>query len=427
MTGQYDKQGVIPLKPVAIRYRFPAVAGAVTAILILLTVRPGVEARPPAPAKTETAPGVPPSTIWVDAQRGTDRASGTEARPLKTLSAAIALLPDPVTRSVTIQLAGPTHPATGGHDMPANCLELMRRMRPGVMVRIVGRPGRDGQLPRFAWQGGRAMVDVREGDWWLENVQVGTGSTRQRRGVMVAGPGHITLKNVTFRTRSQSDAAVYAHHGGRVSLRGAIRINEHLHAKAGDETFSGIIATNHGLVRFVEREGASLDIGNGSLSASYYGCIRLGCETARITSWGDQSNTLAINNSGRIDLHNTTTTICAKQARNTPIGLEHDGHILGEDAHVIIQGENKMAIALQKASTLTCNDVELRGKFDRAVWASSGSMFVGRFLTDVGPIDATTGASINVEKVNGKIVGPVTARHCATISLPDRNVFSQAH
>ena len=76
-----------------------------------------------------------------------------------------------------------------------------------------------------------------------------------------------------------------------------------------------------------------------------------------------------------------------------------------------------MAIALQKASTLTCNDIALRGQFDRALWARSGSMFVGRFLTDVTRVEATTSAAINIEKIDGKLIGPVTARHCGTISL----------
>ncbi|MBU0637648.1 MAG: hypothetical protein KKB50_02195 [Planctomycetes bacterium] len=366
-----------------------------------------------------------PDLLHVDAQRGDDRNPGTQERPLESLSAALARLPDPLSESVTIDLAGGKYVTTGGHGMPGDTLELMSRMRPGVSVRIIGRPDDRGHMPILAWEGGRALVDVREGDWWIEEVQVGSGTTRQRRGVMVAGPGHITLKNITFRTRSLSDAGIYAHRGGEVSLRGVIRLNEHLHEKAGDETFCGIIATDHGLVRFRERESAALDIGNGSLSASYYGCIRLGCETARITSWGRQSNNLAINNGGRIDLHNTTTTLCARDPRNTPIGLEHDGHILGEDAHIIIIGENHDAIALQKASTLTCNDIELRGKFKTTIWASSGSMFVGRFLTDITRVSATTSATINIEKIEGEILGPVEARRCGMISLPDRNVFSE--
>jgi hypothetical protein len=269
------------------------------------------------------------------------------------------------------------------------------------------------------------MVLATEGNWSIENVQIGTGTTRQRRGVMVIGPAQVTLKDVTFRTRSQSDAAIYAERGGLVLLRGAIRINDDLHENAPNESFAGIIATDHGTVRFDGSEGASLDIGNGSLSASYYGCIGLGCPTARIASWGDQSNTLAINNGGRIDLHNTTTTLVAKQKRNTPIGLEHDGHILAEGARIIIEGKNEMAIALQKASTLTCNDIELRGTFGKSLWASSGSMFVGRFRTDVTDVEADTSAQINIESLDGKIRGAVTAKRCGVISLPDRNVVGK--
>ncbi len=366
-----------------------------------------------------------PEHLVVDVARGNDRNPGTEDRPLKTISAALRLLREPLASSVTIDVMGGQYESTGGHDMSESVLELMCRMRPGVTVSLIGRRDEEGNIPVFAWEGGRAMVDVREGEWRLENVQIGTFTKRQRRGVMVAGPGYITLKDVTFRMRSISDAGIYAHRGGQVALRGAIRLNEHLHGAADEETFCGIIATDHGLVRFAERENASLDIGNGSLSSSYYGCIRLGCESARITSWSQQSNNLAINNGGRIDLHNTEVVLNARQKRNTPIGLEHDGHILGEGARVIIESDNGMAIALQKASTFTCNDIELRGDYDYCLWASSGSMFVGRFKTDVGKIEATTSATINVEKIDGKLTGPVVAKHCGMVSLPDRNVFSE--
>lgn len=368
----------------------------------------------------------PPGDLYVDAARGDDDDAGDERRPLKSLSAALARLPEPLRRSVTVHCRGGRYETTGGHAMADNCLQLMHRMRPGVHVRIVGEADDDAP-PVLAWEGGVAMIDVREGEWRLENLHIGSGSLRQRRGVMVAGPAHAALADVTIRTRSHSDAGILACRGGLVSLYGAIRLNEHLHDRADDETFCGIVAEDHGQVRFAQREGSSLDIGNGSLLASYYGVIRLGCETARITSWGEQSNNLAINNGGRIDLHNTTTTLVAKQPRNTPVGLEHDGHILAEGAHLVIEGANDNAIVLQKSSTLTCNDVELRGKFQTALSAMSGSMFVGRFIGDVPGLAASTSASINVEELKGggRITGPVAATRGAVVTLPDRTVRSE--
>ncbi len=181
-------------------------------------------------------------------------------------------------------------------------------------------------------------------------------------------------------------------------------------------------ATARASSQFGARDGASLDIGNGSLSASYWGAIRLGCQRATITSWGRQSNNLAVNNSGRIDLHDTETTLRANVKENTPIGPEHDGHILAEGAHVIIEGSNDCAIALQKASTFTCNDIELRGTFRKSVWAMSGSLFVGRFLTDVTRLEAHTGAGIHIEAIAGKLLEEPTADTGAVVSLPGGRV-----
>jgi hypothetical protein len=366
-----------------------------------------------------------PVTIYVDGTAGQDGAAGDQPHPLKSISAAIALLPDPLRRPVILAWTGGNQETTGGRDMATNCLELMRRMRPGVTVRIIGRPGRSGELPALAWEGAEAMVDVREGDWGLEQVHIGTSSKRQRRGVMVTGPARLTLKNVSFRTCSFSDAGIYAHHGGSVWLRGAIRLNEHLHDRADAETFAGIIATDHGLVCFEEHDEASLEIGNGSLSASYYGVIRLGCRTAWITSWGEQSNCLAVNNSGRIDLHDSTVRLCAKLKQNTPVGLEHDAHVLGEGARLWIESTNNQAIVLQKASTFTCNAIEIRGASLDSLQASSGSMFVGCFLGDIAGVRATTGASINIEEIRGRVAGPVVATRGGTVSLPHRTVFSE--
>ena len=243
----------------------------------------------------------------------------------------------------------------------------------------------------------------------------------ERRGVEARAPAHVTLADVTIRTRSESDSGIHADRGGRISLRGTIRLNEHLHEKDQDESFCGILAEDGGVVEFVQRDGASLDIGNGSLRTRYYGTIRLGCKTARITSWGRNSNNLSIANGGRIDLRNTTLTLRAPNPKNTPIGLEHDGHILAEDAHIVIEGKNDSAIALQKASTLTCNDIELRGEFEYGLWATSGSMFVGRFLTNVHKLDARTGSSIHVEKQpEGVGVKEVVVRSGGVVTLPDK-------
>jgi hypothetical protein len=366
------------------------------------------------------------SELWVDAQAARGGGKGTQASPYGSLSQAIQRLPAFVEAMVTIHVADGEYGSTGERGMPGGQLELLRRMRPGVEVRIVGERNQDGSLPKLAWEGGTAMVVATEGNWVLENVQIGTGTLRQRRGVMAVGPAQVTLKDVVFRTRSQSDAAIYAERGGLALLSGDIRINEEFHDRAPDESFAGIIATDHGTVRFADSGSGSLDMGNGSLAASYYGCIRLGCKTARITSWGEQSNNLAINNSGRIDLHNTTTTLRAKQRRNTPIGLEHDGHILAEGAHIIIEGESDSAIALQKASTFTCNDIEFKGTFETTLWASSGSMFVGRFLTDISKISATTSARVNIEELAGKTTGEISATRGGTVTLPDGRVVGQA-
>jgi hypothetical protein len=395
-----------------------------TSLAVLLLAWAAFGAEDPGAATVQTDKPVP-ETLYVAPAQGNDQNSGDKVHPLRTISAAIARLPELLKRTATIHLFPGVYSSTGGRDMAGDSLELMRRMRPGVAVRLVGQRNQQGALPVLAWEGGAAIVQVHEGNWSLENVQIGSGTLRQRRGVAVQGPGQLTLKDVTFRTRSLSDAGIYAHRGGKVSLRGTIKLNEHLHDQAGAETFAGIIALDHGLVQFAERKGASLDLGNGSLSASYYGVIELGCESARVTGWGEQTNPLAINNGGRIDLHSTPLRICAKQPRNTPVGLEHDGHILAEAAHLVIEGTNHTAIVLQKASTLTCNDIELRGEFPQAIAAMSGSMFVGCFVGKVTAVSASTGATVNLEGVEGNIVGPVTATRGGLVSLPNRTVFSK--
>lgn len=361
-----------------------------------------------------------PIELRVDPAQGSDKNKGDARHPMKSIAAAVALVPDPVTQPVTIVLAGGVYDTTGGCEMPERTLQLMRRTRPGVVVRFVAA---DAKTPVVLGWPGSEMVLVTEGSWAFEGLQIGAFTKDQRRGITVTGPARVELRSVTFRLRSNSDAAIWARNGGVAMLRGRIAINEHLHEKAEDETFSGVLATEHGIVEFASRDGSALDLGNGSLSVRTYGIIRLGCERARITCW-TQSNNLGANSSGRIDLLGTPVTLCARQRNNTPIGLEHDGHVLAEDAKITIAGANDSAIALQKASTFTCNDILLDGDFEHAIWASSGSMFVGRFLCDIGKVESSTGAGIHIEKVTGKVIGPVTARSGGVVSLPDRVVRS---
>ncbi len=369
--------------------------------------------------------GEPAPSIHVDPIRGSDRAPGTEAQPLKSLSAAIARIAEPLERSVAIVLAPGEYATTGGMGMPETSLELSRRMRPGVEVNFSAPSGPGAKPAVLAWRGGRSMVEVSEGRWRFANVQIGSFSKEQRRGIEVIGPGRAALENVTFRLRSRSDAGILARDGGRVTLRGAIRLNDQLESEAPEESFCGIVARDHGTVEFDTRDGASLAIGNGSLSVSAYGAIRLGCQSARITCF-TRSNNLTINGGGRIDVRNTPVFLRAVDPKNTPIGLEDDGHVLAEEARITIEGENDSAIALQKASVLACTEVALKGRFGYAVWASSGSTFVGGFVGDVARLDATTGATLHVEKVvDGKIVGPVTASRCGAISLPDGSVVGR--
>ena len=50
--------------------------------------------------------GLGPDHIYVDGRRGRDGARGTRARAVRSVAAALALLPDPTPASVTIQIAG---------------------------------------------------------------------------------------------------------------------------------------------------------------------------------------------------------------------------------------------------------------------------------------------------------------------------------
>jgi len=87
------------------------------------------------PAEPRQAAALP-ELLSVDGARGDDHAPGTREKPLRSLAAAIARLPDPLERSISIELAPGTYATTGGLGMPENSLQLVRRMRPGVAVTL---------------------------------------------------------------------------------------------------------------------------------------------------------------------------------------------------------------------------------------------------------------------------------------------------
>ena len=363
-----------------------------------------------------------PVHLYVDAARGRDSASGAEIAPVKTIGAAIGRLGEKIDRNVTIHLAAGRYMTTGGKGRDAERLELSHAMGEGVRVTIQGVSEPRGRVI-LDWpsRSSRFMMVVTRGHWALENLQLGTRKPTQRHGISVQGPALLDVRNVRIRTRSLSGPGLHAHHGGRIHLYGTIELNEDLHGNRGEaESFCSIQAEFSGVVRFRQREGASLSMGNGNLDVRTYGIVDLGCEWARITSWGEQSNTIAINDSGRVGLRNTTTTLCAQNPRNTPIGLEHDGHLMAEGARIIILGRaNHGAIILQKASSFFCNDVEIQGEPRQALLAMSGSVLLAGIVGDLGPVRATTGSQIIVEKCTGSIMGEISADKMGQVLLPD--------
>lgn len=366
--------------------------------------------------------------IYVDGKRGSDRAAGSQNSPLKSLYAAIEHIPKEIDRTLTIHLAAGDYTTTGGQGMHAQCLELNRRMRLGAKVRIIGntadfaKPATIGAVT-LNWQSqkSRFLIVATEGHWTLENIQLGTRKPGQRHGISVAGPALLELHNVRIHTIGQKGPGLRAQHNGRIFLYGNIELNEDLRNSSGsEESFCRIEAEYCGVVKFIQRKGATLTLGNGNLSASYYGVIELGCEEASITSWNYQSNPIAVNNSGRVDLHNTKTTLCARNPRNTPIGLEHDGHVLAEGARIIIDGKgNSNAIVLQKASSFFCNDVEIRGEVRHPLLAMSGSVLLVGIHGDLGEAWAHSGSTIIIEKCTGSLKGPLKETKSGRIVPPE--------
>src|SRR5262245_7286730 len=117
-------------------------------------------------------------TLFVDPVRGADDAPGTRAKPLRSLSAALARIAEPLEREFRVELAPGRYETTGGVAMPADSLQLEKRMRLGASVRIAA----SGAPAIFAWKGERRTIEASDGRWILAGIQVGTFEPGQVRG-----------------------------------------------------------------------------------------------------------------------------------------------------------------------------------------------------------------------------------------------------
>lgn len=356
-----------------------------------------VAALPPFPTSADD--------YYVDPIAGSDAGVGTVASPYRTVSAVLAKLPEVVTTRVNIHLAPGTYANTGGHATPSGTLVLDRKMRRAsdfeddVSVRFLGEgPGFQGKAAPgqviLDWNS-TPLVRVSAGVWHFEYLQIGNRSyANSQQGIEAYGTDSLVrLENVRIRTASESGAGILASRGAEVRLIGAVELNDDLHETVLPLSFCGIIADYHGAIRMIGSDG-SLSLGNGSLSASYYGTIELGGRWARITSWGQQSNCLAVNNSGRIDLHGTTTTLCARRASNALIGLEDDGNILAEGATIHLQtiAEVTGKVILQKSSRLYGGPIMVEGPQGAEFATMSGSTLVASAVGVIDKVSADTGS-----------------------------------
>ena len=265
--------------------------------------------------------------FYVDPVSGSDTATGTRSNPFRTVSAALARVPEVVATSFAIHLAPGTAPSTGAHGVPSGTLVLDRRTRRtsdsvvDVSVHFCGEgpgfgvPAEPGQVV-LDW-GSTPLVEVKAGVWYFENVQLANRScSGSQQGLTVYGSESLVhLKAVRIRTGCHSGPGILASRSAEVRLYGAIELNEDLHDLAVAGSFCGIIAEYHAAVRFADARVP--EPGQRVVECQVYGTIELGGAWARITSWGDQSNCLAVNNSGRIDLHSTRSP-CAPKNPATP-------------------------------------------------------------------------------------------------------------
>ena len=312
--------------------------------------------------------------------------------------------------------------------MASSTLELNRQTKHRTKVRIVGEPS-----AVFDWEHGGALylVAVTQGHWTIENIQVGTRTGIQWRGIAAIGAGEIDLIDVRLHVGTPSASGLIATRGGQINLSGTIEINEDLHYGGSDQDFARISASYNGSVKFIGSYGTgTLDMGNGSLSASYFGTIELGFGTANITSHTSNNN-IAINNSGRVDLHGTPTTLTATHLNNTPVGLEDDGHMLVEGATITINKKpGQHAIILQKSSTMlgggnVVNIVREASDSGLDIWAMSGSILGTGVSGELRSTYAMTAGEIIIESIdnNANLIGPFSTNKFGRIALPDGRIF----
>ena len=325
---------------------------------------------------------------YVNPTTGNDGNAGTMGSPWQTVSKILDVLPEVVTTQYRVFLAPGTYTSTGAHGTPSNVLSLDRRMRReggtidvscyfiGTGPSFVGDAAPGEVVLDF---GSTPLVLINGGTWYFQYVQVGDRSYgNSQQGFEVYGTDSLVrLRDVRIRTGSLSGSGIIASRGAAVQLYGTIEINEDLHEIELASSFAAITASYNGSVKYRD-PGGSLSIGNGTLSALYYGTIELGCDTARITSWNRQSNCLAINDSGRIDLHGTTTTLKAQHVDNTLIGLEDDGHILAEGADIILKTISGAPgrVIMQKASDFMGGTLQVDGPRGALFSTSSDSAIV---------------------------------------------------
>jgi len=349
------------------------------------------------------------SDVYVHPTLGLDTNSGSKEKPLKTISAAMSLLPDVIQQHIVIHLGAGEYNTTGGIDMPENNLILDRQMHRtsasvfDVSVTFAGendsftRPADRGQVI-LNWPF-TPLIVAKNGIWKFQNLQIGNRNyPGSQEGIRVLGTGsEVHLKDVRIRTGSLSGSGICASRGGVVLLYGTIEMNEDLHNRQMEASFCGIMADYGGIVKWQDSNG-NLSMGNGSLSTSYFGIIELGCKKVMITSWGGQSNCLAINNSGRIDMHGTEITLTARMQSNAVIGLEDDGHILAEGAQMIVETQSDFpaSIVLQKSSTLYGGPITVAGPGKCSIYTMSGSNLVSGVIGEIQDLSADTGSYLNV-------------------------------